>query len=153
MQRTLKKVLWASKHAVSSEPDGEASASPLSVLCAVVTSDVRALQPHSSIFMSHMPTQPLYSRHLYSTECYIWVSKVAHLHYVGPPFPTISVSQLLRAEVSPHPYPKTHWIFWLKTSTISFGGGKKTNKTKHKIYFMTVEVYFCFLIPLRQWPH
>lgn len=109
--------------------------SPLSVLCSVaLTLDVRALRLHKSIFTWHRHTQPLYSRCLYSTECYIRVSKLGHLHYLGPPFPIISMSQLLRAEVSPHPFPKTHWIFWLKTSTISFRGGKKTTHTQTVLY-------------------
>lgn len=55
MQRTLKKVLWASKHAVSSEPDGEASASPLSVLCAV---SHRMWEPSNHIALSSCHTCP-----------------------------------------------------------------------------------------------
>lgn len=95
----------------------------------------RMWEPSNHIALPSCDTRPhnLYSRCLYITECYIWVSKVAHLHYLGPPFPTISMSQLLRTEVSPHPYPKTHWIFWLKTSTISFRGGKQ-NKTQNLLY-------------------
>ena len=80
------------------------------------------------LYVTHARTA-LYSRCRYNTERHIWVSKRGHLHYLGPPFPIISMSQLLRAEVSPHPYPKTHWIFWLKTSTISFRGGNTHTHT------------------------